>query len=127
MTYKWGKTSLDRLATCDKRLQQLCNRMLERSDFDMTITCAYRTKEEQEKAFNEGKSKAHFGQSKHNSFPSKAVDIIPCSPINWDTNDIRWWKMVALAYDSARQLGIKIRCGAFFNGLSDFPHIEVED
>ena len=56
MTYKWGKTSSDRLATCDKRLQQLCNRMLERSDFDMTITCAYRTKEEQEKAFKDGKA-----------------------------------------------------------------------
>lgn len=125
--YKWSKKSSDLLATCDKRLQQLCNRMLERSDFDMTITCGYRTKEEQEQAFNEGKSKAHFGQSKHNSFPSKAVDIMPCSPISWDTNDIRWWKMVALAYDTARSMGIKIRSGAFFNGLADFPHIELED
>ena len=76
MTYKWGKTSLDRLATCDKRLQQLCNRMLERSDFDMTITCGYRTKEDQEKAFEDGKSKAHFGQSKHNSFPQELDRLI---------------------------------------------------
>ena len=125
MPFQWGKASKERLAQCDKQLQDLCNKMLERSDFDMTITCAHRGKEEQEKAFNEGKSKAHFGQSKHNSLPSKAVDICPF-PINWDTKDIRWHKMVALAYDTARQLGIKIRCGAFFS-FKDYPHIELED
>lgn len=126
MTFKFGKKSTERLKECDLRLQTLCEKMLSRSDFDMTVTCGHRTKEEQEKAFNEGKSKAHFGQSKHNSYPSKAVDIVPY-PINWDTKDIRWWKMVALAYDTARHLGIKIRCGAFFTGLADFPHIELED
>ena len=127
MAFKFGKKSLERLAECDIRLQNLCNRMLARSEFDLTVTCGHRGKEEQEKAFNDGKSKAHFGQSKHNSMPSRAVDIMPCSPINWDTNDIRWHKMVALAYDCARELGIKIRCGAFFTGLADFPHIELED
>lgn len=126
MTYKFGKKSLERLSQCDIRLQTLCSRMLERSDFDMTVTCGHRNKEDQEKAFADGKSKAHFGQSKHNSFPSKAVDICPY-PICWEKTDIRWWKMVALAYDTARSMGIKIRCGAFFKGLADFPHIELED
>ena len=125
MAFKFGAKSMERLKQCDIRLQTLCEKMLARSDFDMTITCGYRNKEDQEKYFNEGKSKAHFGQSKHNSFPSKAVDICPC-PINWDTKDIRWHKMVALAYDTARQLGIKIRCGAFFS-FKDYPHIELED
>ena len=125
MAYQWGKKSKERLDECDKRLQALCNKMLERSDFDMTITCGYRGKEEQEQYFAEGKSKAHFGQSKHNTLPSKAVDICPC-PINWSLDDIRWHKMVALAYDTARLLGIKIRCGAFFS-FKDFPHIELED
>lgn len=125
MSFNFGEKSLERLKQCDIRLQTLCKKMLSRSDFDMTITCGYRGKEEQEKAFNEGKSKAHFGQSKHNSFPSKAVDICPY-PINWDTKDVRWHKMIALAYDSAREMGIKIRCGAFFT-FKDYPHIELED
>ena len=125
MSFKFGKKSKERLNECDVRLQALCEKMLSRSDFDMTITCGHRTKEEQEKAFKEGKSKAHFGQSKHNSLPSKAVDICPY-PVNWDINDIRWHKMVALAYDTARLLGIKIRCGAFFS-FKDYPHIELED
>lgn len=125
MSFKWGKSSKERLDQCDIRLQNLCNKMLERSSFDMTITCGHRNKEDQEKAFSDGKSKAHFGQSKHNSFPSKAVDICPC-PIKWDKDDIRWYKMIALAYDTARLLGIKIRCGMFFS-FEDFPHIELED
>lgn len=123
--FKFGKKSLERLSECDIRLQALCKKMLERSPFDLTITCGHRNKEEQEKAFKDGKSKAHFGQSKHNSFPSKAVDICPY-PIKWDKEDIRWHKMVALAYDTARLLNIKIRCGAFFS-FEDYPHIELED
>lgn len=125
MTFKFGNKSLERLKECDLRLQTLCQKMLDCSDFDMTITCGHRGEEEQEKAFKEGKSKAHFGQSKHNSWPSKAVDICPY-PINWDTNDVRWHKMVALAYECARLLNIKIRCGAFFT-FKDYPHIELED
>lgn len=125
MSFKWGKKSVERLKECDVRLQALCNKMLERSAFDLTITCGHRNKEDQEKAFDDGKSKAHFGQSKHNSYPSKAVDICPC-PIKWDKDDIRWHKMIALAYDTARLLGIKIRCGMFFS-FEDYPHIELED
>ena len=124
--YKWSKKSSDLLATCDKRLQDLANSMLERSDFDLTIIEGYRTKDDQERAFKEGKSKAHYGQSKHNVFPSKAIDITPY-PINWDKNDIRWWKMIALAYEIARIKNIKIRCGVFFTGLEDYPHIELVD
>lgn len=125
MKYKFGKKSLERLSQCDLKLQALCNRMLERSDFDLTITCGYRGREEQEKAYCEGKSCARFGQSKHNYMPSKAVDICPY-PIDWN-DDIRWWKMVALAYDCAAELGIKIKSGAFFTGLCDCPHIELKD
>lgn len=128
MTFAWGKKSKDLLATCDKRLQLIANQMIAKSNFDLTITCGYRGEEEQEKAFAEGKSKAHFGQSKHNSFPSKAMDIMPCSPVIWDTKNYRWWEMIALAYEVARKNNIKIRSGAFFDGLCDCPHIElVED
>ena len=126
MKYSWGKKSKDLLSTCDKRLQALANQMLENSEFDLTITCGYRTEEEQQKAFDDGKSKAKFGQSKHNVFPSKAIDICPY-PISWDKNDIRWWKMIASAYEVARKNGITIRSGAFFTGLADYPHIELMD
>lgn len=124
MAWKWGKTSLDRLVTCDKRLQDLADMMLARSEFDLTITCGYRTKEEQEDAYQKGTSRAKFGQSKHNVFPSKAIDIIPVK-VNWDSNDWKWAYMCALAYDCAMELGIKIKCGFFFKSIKDCPHIEI--
>ena len=125
MTWKWGKTSSDRLATCDKMLQQLANMMLERSPFDLTVTCGYRTKDEQEEAFKNGKSKAHYGQSKHNVFPSKAIDIVPL-PINWDSKDPRWTEMALNAMWCAGKLGIEITWGGSFKSIKDCPHIQLK-
>ena len=123
--YKWGKASKDRLATCDKRLQDLANMMLERSEFDLTVTCGYRTKDEQEEAFKNGKSKAHYGQSKHNLFPSQAIDIVPL-PINWDSKDPRWTEMALNAMWCAGKLGIEITWGGSFKSIKDCPHIQLK-
>ena len=125
MAWKWGKKSSDLLATCDKRLQEMANMMLARSEFDLTITCGYRGEEEQEKAFKDGKSKAHYGQSKHNTFPSKAVDICPY-PINWDKKDIRWQEMALNAMWCAGKLGFEITWGGSFKSISDKPHLELK-
>ena len=123
--YKWGKTSKDRLATCDKRLQDLADMMLARSSFDLTITCGYRTEQEQNEAFEKGKSRAKFGQSKHNTFPSKAIDICPY-PINWDSKDPRWQEMALNAMWCAGRLGFEIAWGGNFKSISDKPHFELK-
>lgn len=125
MKYKWGKTSGLKLATCDKRLQELADMMLSRSDFDLTITCGYRTEEEQNEAYKNGKSRAKFGQSKHNIFPSKAIDICPY-PIDWDTKDIRWQEMALNAMWCAGKLGIEIAWGGSFKSIKDLPHFELK-
>ena len=126
MAYKWGKSSLNNLKSCDKRLQDLANMMLARSDFDLTITCGFRGEAEQNDAFNRGVSKARFGQSKHNTFPSQAIDIVPY-PINWDTTDRRWQEMALNAMWCAGRLNIKIRWGGTFKKLADYPHFEIEN
>ena len=123
--YKWGKKSLDRLATCDKRLQDLANMMLERSEFDLSVLTGYRTKDEQEEAFKNGKSRAKFCQSKHNVFPSQAIDIVPL-PINWDSKDPRWTEMALNAMWCAGKLGIEITWGGSFKSIKDCPHIELK-
>lgn len=125
MTWKWGNTSKDRLATCDKRLQDLANMMLERSPFDLTVTCGYRTEQEQNEAYKNGKSRAKFGQSKHNVFPSKAVDICPY-PINWDSKDPRWTEMALNAMWCAGKLGVEITWGGSFKSIKDLPHFEMK-
>lgn len=125
MTYKWSKKSSDLLATCDKKLQDMANMMLSRSEFDLSITCGYRTEEEQNDNYNKGTSKAKFGQSKHNVFPSKAIDIVPY-PINWDGNDKRWQEMALNAMWCAGKLGFEITWGGSFKSISDKPHFELK-
>ena len=125
MPYKWGKKSKDLLATCDKRLQDMANMMLARSEFDLTVTDGYRGEEDQNWAYVNGKSKAKFGQSKHNYFPSKAIDICPY-PINWDTKDVRWQEMALNAMWCAGKLGFEITWGGSFKTFKDMPHFELK-
>jgi peptidoglycan L-alanyl-D-glutamate endopeptidase CwlK len=42
---------------------------------DLHIAYTYRDKDEQNKFFREGKSKAKFGQSPHNYLPALAIDV----------------------------------------------------
>ena len=120
--YKLSKKSQERLETCDERLITIVNDVCK--VMDVTVLCGHRGKEGQEKAFNEGKSCAHFGQSYHNALPSLAVDIAPC-PINWDVNDPRWETMCNLVLYIANRYGIKVKLGRDFTNLKDYPHIEI--
>lgn len=128
MAYKWGKSSLNNLKSCDKRLQDMANMMLARSDFDLTITCGFRGEQEQNDAFLRGASKARFGQSKHNTMPSQAIDICPYPiPKNWDTNDRRWQEMALNAMWCAGKLGFEITWGGSFKKFCDKPHFEIKE
>ena len=125
MTFYWGKSSRERLNTCCPEIQTLANELLARLPFDISITCGYRDKPAQETAYNNGTSRARFGESAHNCFPSKAIDIVPVNP-DWDNaNDWRWWCLVATAQQIAKEKGFDITCGAFFKKLKDMPHFEL--
>lgn len=126
MTWKWGKASKERLLTCDKRLQDLADMMLARSEFDLTVICGYRGEKEQNEAYKAGKSKAIYGKSKHNHEPSLAMDLCPY-PINWDTKDKRWTEMALNAMWCAGKLGVEITWGGSFKSISDLPHIELKE
>lgn len=117
----FGPHSKSRLATCHPDLQRLFNEVIK--EYDCSVLCGYRGKEEQEKAFAGGFSKARWGQSKHNRKPSLAVDVVPY-PIDW--NDVpRFLNFVELVKKKAKELNIKIRCGADFTSIKDYPHFEL--
>lgn len=131
MPAKLGNKSLLKLASCDERLKNLVIEAAKTSPIDFTVLCGHRGEDEQDEAFNSGKSKLPWPKSKHNSFPSMAVDLAPY-PINW--NDIKsfevLWKHISY---TAETLDIKIRSGADFNGngntsddrFHDWPHFEL--
>lgn len=120
MDRKFGKKSLERLRTCHDDLQLLCHAILE--DMDITVLCGYRGEQEQNEAFAKGTSKLKFPKSKHNSYPSLAVDIAPY-PV--DFNDIQSFnKMCDIAEQKAEKMGIEIRLGRDFS-FRDYPHCEL--
>lgn len=120
MAHKFGKKSLERLRTCHDDLQLLCHAILE--DMDITVLCGHRTEADQNEAFARGNSKLKFPKSKHNVFPSLAVDIAPF-PVVWD--DIKKFEeMCRIAEQKAEKMGIEIRLGRDFS-FRDYPHIEL--
>ena len=117
--YSFGSTSQERLEQLDIRLQDILKEAIKFYDF--SIITGYRNKEEQEKMFNQGKSKLRYPKSKHNQNPSKAVDIAPY-PIDWnDTN--RFVYLAAIIQYIAFSKGVKIRWG----GNSDMDNDIIKD
>lgn len=104
----FSKQSLDNLSTCDIRLQKLFLSVVK--EMDCTILCGYRNEEDQERAFQKGLSKVHFPHSKHNTFPSVAVDVVPY-PIDWNDRQ-RFVDLYHAARRHAIVMRIRIRWGA---------------
>lgn len=132
---KYSTTSLNRLETCHDSLIILCNLVV--LAWDNTILYGHRRAEEQERAFNEGRSTFHFPDSKHNKLPSLAVDMAPwhgdeVPPLDWQ-NIERFRAFGGFVMGVAYHLGIKLRWGGDWDGdwnfrdqkLVDMPHFEL--
>lgn len=127
--------SLERLRTCHRDLQNLLQEVIQYVDF--SVMCGHRGQEEQDKAFNEGRSKVQYPHGKHNTLPSLAVDIYPY-PYNWDKpnspeNIKKLYHLQGIVKGIAWELGVKIRWGGdwdsdgdlFDQNFYDLPHIEL--
>ncbi|MEE9354213.1 MAG: hypothetical protein V3U75_01350 [Methylococcaceae bacterium] len=127
---RFGKTSTARLRTCHPSLQKLFNEVVKH--FDCSIIGGHRNEAEQDKVFYDGKSTVQFPNSKHNSIPSMAVDVVPY-PIDWkDRNRMRYF--AGFVKGIATGMGYKIRWGGDWdsdtevkdNHFQDLPHFEIK-
>lgn len=118
---KFGKRSTERLLTCDPQLQEIMQEVVK--IMDIKVLCGERSEEAQNKAYEEGNSKLQYPQSKHNSSPSKAVDVVPY-PIDWEDLS-RFERMCGIIEGVAHCKGIEIRLGRDFS-FNDYPHIELQ-
>lgn len=89
MTYRFSQRSVARLQTCHPDLQLLMVEALADPDCpsDMSVLCGYRGEEEQNAAYDSGRSKLRYPRSKHNQTPlSLAVDVAPyvAGAVSWD-------------------------------------------
>jgi peptidoglycan L-alanyl-D-glutamate endopeptidase CwlK len=128
---RFGKTSRQRLASCDKRLQKVFNEIIKH--VDCSILCGHRGEEEQNEAYEKGKSNAKFPKGRHNSKPSKAVDVMRY-PLDWKDLE-RQTLFAGFVLGVAKKMGINLIWGNDWDGdfetkdtgLKDYPHFEITD
>lgn len=136
MSYKFGSTSLSRLETCDMKLYRLLNLAISRSPIDFGIAEGHRTLQRQNELFKKGLSKIDgINQiGKHNSNPSKAVDVYAFvnGKASWEVHHL--CIIIGVIFSCADELNIKIRSGANWDmdgefmtdqRFIDLPHIEL--
>lgn len=77
--YRFSRRSTEQLQSCDPDLILLFNEALADSNCpsDMTILEGHRGEARQNQMVAEGKSQLRWPKSRHNSFPSMAVDVAP--------------------------------------------------
>lgn len=119
--YKFSQTSRKRLDTCHPLIIELCEEVIK--EYDFSVICGHRTEIGQQAAFINGKSNARWGESKHNSNPSLAVDLAPY-PIDWEDED-RFIELAKLMKAGAAKKGISLKWGGDFQNLKDLGHFEI--
>jgi|TARA_R110001599_G_scaffold320632_1_gene530972 hypothetical protein len=127
---RFGKTSKERLGTCEKDIQLLFNEVVK--GFDCTIVCGHRGEKAQNEAYERGNSQVKFPKGRHNSSPSFAVDVAPY-PIDWDDRE-RFTYFAGYVKGIASQMGLNVIWGGDWdndtdladNGFDDLVHFELK-
>ena len=126
---KFGKKSKENLSTCHEDLQKVFNEVIKH--VDCSVLEGHRDEKRQEKLFSEGKTKVHYPMGRHNTKPSRAVDVVPF-PVDWKARD-RFHLFSGYVIGMARGMGISLRWGGDWNmnfnvddnKFDDFPHFEL--
>ena len=129
---KFGNKSKKNLETCHPDLQRLFNEVIKH--YECTVTCGYRGEEDQNKAFDEGRSKVKYPDGRHNKSPSLAIDVYPY-PVNFE-NFERMDHFAGFVMGLAKFMDIDLMWGRdwdtqWFKGdknsttFKDYPHFEL--
>lgn len=120
---QFSRTSKARLDTCHDDIQDILNEAIKYYDF--SVVCGHRDMEAQNRAFDEGNSQLRWPQSRHNTYPSTAVDIIPYPTGYDDINE--FYKMATFIFAVANELEIPLQWGGHWKSFKDYPHFELKD
>ena len=88
---------------------------------DAHVSCGYRGQADQEAAFSAGTSKAHFGQSAHNTLPATAVDLFQLTQAGGAAFNRLWFELTIAPIGKAAGLV----WGGDWRAISDMPHFEL--
>ena len=120
--YKLGARSKQRLKGVHDDLVKVVERAIEITTVDFTVLEGLRDPERQKALYESGASQTLNGRH----ITGHAVDLGA-----WVDGEVRWdWplyhKIAAAMKEAAKQLGIKIVCGADWKSFPDGPHFELD-
>jgi len=131
---RFGKKSKRQLETCHYKLQEVFNEVIK--TVDCSVLEGHRNKADQNKLYEEGKTKLQYPLGRHNELPSRAADVVPY-PIDWNDRE-RFTLFAGFVIGTAKSMGIKLRWGGNWdmweekgrwevndNKFDDFPHFEI--
>lgn len=123
----YGTSSMNRLETCDERIQHLFKALAEEG-WDISIICGHRSHEKQQLFYDQGFSNAKPGESGHNDYPSTAIDAGPWISgygIPWSEGDNIWIVFAGIVLAKAAALNIPLKWGGLFRSIKDLNHFEL--
>ena len=100
--------------------------------FDCSVIKGHRPQDEQDAAYHSGTSKLEWPNSKHNSKPSMAVDVVPY-PVDWNDKE-RFYYFAGFVKCMALTMDIDLRWGGDWDSdndlkdqsFYDLPHFELK-
>ncbi len=128
---EFSPASASNLMSCDSRLVRLFCEVVKH--FDCTVISGHRARAEQNEYYRTGRSQLQYPDSKHNSYPSLAVDVAPY-PINWADLD-RFYFFGGFVMGVAAKIGVHVRFGGDWSmdtqvndqTFNDLVHFELVD
>ena len=122
----FGSKSIQRLNTLDNGLKLVLKEAIKHIDF--SILQGHRGNDEQDELYAEGKSQLKGGQSKHNTYPSQAVDIAPYPyPSNDEKGLNQIYYLAGYIMGLAKQMGVSLRSGADWDMDNDVRDTKFVD
>ena len=109
---------------CHEDLQRVLNQAI--NSYDFSVICGYRGMSHQNEAFRTGKSQLRWPKSKHNTFPSRAFDVIPY-PDGYNASDEEFYILATHILAAASEQGVSLRWGGHWPTLRDLAHFELMD
>lgn len=126
MTYKLSKTSLRNLDGVHPELVDVVKLAIQitKVDFGIPSTGGYRTAQQQNELYKDGKSQLDGYEKRSNHQTGNAVDVFAYvdGKTSWDEHHLA---MVACAMlEAACRLGVNLRWGGLWKSFVDMPHFE---
>ena len=128
--WKFSALSLQRKESCVTELQRLAEAIIKEED--CSVLCGHRSSKEQNIAWQNGNSSKLYPDSKHNVYPSEAIDFTPF-PVDWEDKG-RLYMFAQRVISKAKEMDINLICGADWDGdgwtndqrLHDLVHFEIK-